>query len=112
MENKENENIDKLQNILKPFILRRNKKDVLKDLPKKKEYLLYSQMTKLQKKYYIGILKKDAGIFSKKASRSLVNVIMSLRKCCNHPYLFQGAEPEPFSEGEHIINNSGKSIKK
>ena len=30
---------------------------------------------------------------------SQVNVISSLRKVCNHPYLFQGMEPEPFTEG-------------
>jgi hypothetical protein len=30
------------------------------------------------------------------ADRSrLLNVVMQLRKCCNHPYLFQGAEPGP-----------------
>jgi SNF2 family DNA or RNA helicase len=110
LENKENEKIEQLQNILKPFILRRHKKDVLKDLPKKKEFILYSHLTKLQKKFYIGLLKKDSTVFSKQGSRNLVNMIMSLRKCCNHPYLFQGAEPEPFSEGEHIVNNSGKSI--
>ena len=27
---------------------------------------------------------------------------------CNHPYLFDGAEPEPFEEGDHIWQNSGK----
>ena len=34
---------------------------------------------------------------------------MHLRKVCNHPYLFEGAEPgPPFVEGEHIVQNSGK----
>lgn len=95
-----------LKKILKPFILRRNK-DVLKDLPKKREIILYSTLSKMQKTYYIGLLKKDIQLFKK--SRNLMNIIMSLRKCCNHPYLFQGAEPEPFEEGEHLIENSGKS---
>lgn len=31
-----------------------------------------------------------------------------LRKACNHPYLFAGAEPEPFYEGSHLYENSGK----
>ena len=36
---------------------------------------------------------------------------MQLRKCCNHPYLFQGAEPgPPYFAGEHLIENSGKLI--
>lgn len=43
------------------------------------------------------------------ADRSrLLNIVMQLRKCCNHPYLFQGAEPgPPYTTGEHLIDNSG-----
>ena len=34
---------------------------------------------------------------------------MQLRKCCNHPYLFEGAEPgPPYTTDEHLIYNSGK----
>ncbi len=35
---------------------------------------------------------------------------MHLRKCCNHPYLFEGAEPKPFTTDTHLITNSGKMI--
>jgi hypothetical protein len=38
---------------------------------------------------------------------------MNLRKCCNHPYLFDGAEPMfdgEYKIGEHIIENSGKLV--
>ena len=39
----------------------------------------------------------------------LQNILMQLRKCTNHPYLFDGAEPgPPFTTDEHIIENSGK----
>ena len=39
----------------------------------------------------------------------LQNILMQLRKCVNHPYLFDGAEPgPPYTTDEHIINNSGK----
>ena len=31
-------------------------------------------------------------------------------RCCNHPYLFPGAEPEPFEEGEHIVAASAKLL--
>ena len=43
------------------------------------------------------------------ADRSrLLNIVMQLRKCCNHPYLFQGAEPgPPYFTGDHLIENSG-----
>lgn len=54
------------------------------------EYLLYTKLTKMQKKYYKAILSKDRAALGKKNKRSLVNVIMSLRKCCNHPYMFAG----------------------
>lgn len=36
---------------------------------------------------------------------------MQLRKCCNHPYLFDGAEPgPPYTTDEHLVFNSGKMI--
>ena len=42
-------------------------------------------------------------------STTVQNIVMHLRKVCNHPYLFEGAEPgPPFVEGEHIVCNSGK----
>ena len=46
------------------------------------------------------------------ADRSrLLNIVMQLRKCCNHPYLFQGAEPgPPYTTGEHLVENSGAVI--
>ena len=38
----------------------------------------------------------------------LLNIVMQLRKCCNHPYLFQGAEPgPPYTTGEHLVENAG-----
>ena len=37
------------------------------------------------------------------------NILMQLRKVCNHPYLFEGVEPEGADEfGEHIVEASGK----
>ena len=46
------------------------------------------------------------------ADRSrLLNIVMQLRKCCNHPYLFQGAEPgPPYTTGEHLVENSGAGL--
>lgn len=39
----------------------------------------------------------------------LLNVLMQLRKCCNHPYLFDGAEPgPPYTTDLHLVVNSGK----
>ena len=36
------------------------------------------------------------------------NILMHLRKCANHPYLFEGAEQPPFINDERLIQNSGK----
>lgn len=39
----------------------------------------------------------------------LQNILMQLRKCCNHPYLFDGAEPgPPYTTDEHLVYNCGK----
>lgn len=36
---------------------------------------------------------------------------MHLRKCCNHPYLFDGAEPgPPYTTDQHLVDNSGKMV--
>ena len=40
----------------------------------------------------------------------LLNMVMQLRKCCNHPYLFQAPSPPPYFAGEHLIENSGKLV--
>ncbi len=47
----------------------------------------------------------------KKIKISLQNVVMNLRKSCNHPYLFEGAEPTfdgEYELGDHIVDNSCK----
>ncbi|EFC46901.1 predicted protein [Naegleria gruberi] len=114
-ENVEDVDADSVRNnfqiVLKPFLLRRTKNQVLKnDLPPKEEHIIYTRLTTLQKKFYKGFLMADRNAIGKKNSRGLSNVLMSLRKCCDHPYMFEGAEEEPFVEGEHIVNNSGKMI--
>ncbi|KAL8731624.1 MAG: hypothetical protein Q9166_003312 [cf. Caloplaca sp. 2 TL-2023] len=46
----------------------------------------------------------------KSAWRKLMNLLMQLRKCCNHPYLLPHAAPNPYYVGEHIMHASGKFI--
>ncbi|KAF4588526.1 hypothetical protein EYR40_010078 [Pleurotus pulmonarius] len=38
----------------------------------------------------------------------LMNLLLQLRKVCDHPYLLPGAEPEPYYLGEHLIASSSK----
>jgi SWI/SNF-related matrix-associated actin-dependent regulator of chromatin subfamily A member 5 len=42
--------------------------------------------------------------------RKLMNLVMQLRKVCNHPYQIQAAEPDPYYSGDHVIEASGKFI--
>ena len=42
--------------------------------------------------------------------RKLMNILMQLRKCCNHPYTLPHTEPDPYYIGDHVIKASGKFI--
>lgn len=42
--------------------------------------------------------------------QSLMNLVIQLRKVCNHPYQFDDAEPDPYFPGQHLIEASGKFI--
>ncbi|XP_008279509.1 chromodomain-helicase-DNA-binding protein 1-like isoform X2 [Stegastes partitus] len=99
-----------LQSVLEPFLLRRVKSEVAVDLPKKTELVVYHGMSALQKKYYKAVLTKDLEAFGNEqgSKTRLLNILMNLRKCVDHPYLFDGVEPEPFEMGEHLVEASGK----
>ena len=108
----ETEVVSQLHKVLRPFLLRRLKSDVEKGLPPKKETILKIGMSELQKKTYGALLQRDIEAVNGAADRSrLLNVVMQLRKCCNHPYLFQGTEPgPPYTTGEHLVEASGKMV--
>ncbi|XP_038153467.1 chromodomain-helicase-DNA-binding protein 6 isoform X3 [Cyprinodon tularosa] len=93
---KTDEQVKKLQSILKPMMLRRLKDDVEKNLAPKEETIVEVELTNIQKKYYRAILEKNFSFLSKGANQhnmpNLINTMMELRKCCNHPYLITGAE--------------------
>lgn len=108
--------IQQLHRVLRPFVLRRVKSDVEKSLLPKKEINLYVGMSEMQIKWYKNILEKDIdavnGAGGKKESKTrLLNIVMQLRKCCNHPYLFDGAEPgPPYTTDEHLVDNAAKMV--
>ena len=104
-----------LHTLIRPFLLQRMKSDVNLKIPSKREVILYSGLSDMQKKYYKWVLTKNVQELSKKGSNktNLMNIVMHLRKCCNHPYLFDGAEPTfdgEFVLGKHIIENSSKMV--
>lgn len=108
--------VQQLHRVLRPFLLRRVKSDVEKSLLPKKEVNLYIGMSDMQVRWYKKILEKDIdavnGAAGKRESKTrLLNIVMQLRKCCNHPYLFEGAEPgPPYTTDEHLIYNAGKMV--
>ncbi|MBC2899457.1 hypothetical protein CFC21_112293 [Triticum aestivum] len=111
-ENDQHEVVQQLHKVLRPFLLRRLKSDVEKGLPPKKETILKVGMSEMQKQYYRALLQKDLEVINAGGERKrLLNIAMQLRKCCNHPYLFQGAEPgPPYTTGDHLIENAGKMV--
>ncbi|ERN16917.1 probable chromatin-remodeling complex ATPase chain [Amborella trichopoda] len=111
-DNDQQEVVQQLHKVLRPFLLRRLKSDVEKGLPPKKETILKVGMSQLQKQYYKALLQKDLEVVNAGGERRrLLNIAMQLRKCCNHPYLFQGAEPgPPYTTGDHLITNAGKMV--
>lgn len=108
--------VQQLHRVLRPFLLRRVKSDVEKSLLPKKEVNVYIGMSEMQVKWYQKILEKDIdavnGAGGKRESKTrLLNIVMQLRKCCNHPYLFEGAEPgPPYTTDEHLVHNAGKMM--
>ena len=86
----------RISRMVRPFILRRVKKDVLKELPDKIETVQVSELTKEQKSLYLGYLEKirnetkasiQAGGFQKDRIKILAG-LTRLRQICNHPGLF------------------------
>ncbi|XP_078167535.1 putative ATP-dependent DNA helicase CHR719 isoform X1 [Carex rostrata] len=99
--------INRLHQVLRPFLLRRKKDEVEKFLPGKTQVILKSDLSAWQKIYYrqvtnMGRVGLQAGIKSK----SLQNLSMQLRKCCNHPYLF--VNDYNMWQKEEIVRASGK----
>lgn len=94
--------VNDLHTLLKPYLLRRVKEDVEKSLPNKEETILEVSLTPIQKTFYKAIYERNTTYLFKgtKANNapSLMNVMMELRKCCNHPFLVKGAEDRILNE--------------
>ncbi|VVC26634.1 Hypothetical protein CINCED_3A009626 [Cinara cedri] len=86
--------IKKLHKVLRPFILRRLKCEVEKQLPKKYEHIIMCRLSKRQRYLYDDFMSraKTKETLASGNMLSVINVLMQLRKVCNHPNLF---EPRP-----------------
>ena len=108
--------ISQLHKILRPFMIRRLKSDVAKGLPPKTETLIMVGMSSMQKKLYKKLLLRDIDSITcnnvgSKNKTAILNIVMQLRKCCGHPYLFEGVEDRSLDPlGEHLVENCGKLV--
>lgn len=99
--------LKRLHMILKPFMLRRIKKHVQKELGDKIELDVFCDLTYRQRAYYTNLRNKisfmdllEKAVGDDQDSATLMNLVMQFRKVCNHPDLFERADTwSPFSFG-------------
>ncbi|KAJ1701022.1 hypothetical protein LUZ63_000801 [Rhynchospora breviuscula] len=98
------EKVEELKKLVAPHMLRRLKKDAMQNIPPKTERVVPVELSSIQAEYYRAMLTKNyqvlrnigrgAGGSGGAQQQSLLNIVMQLRKVCNHPYLIGGTEPE------------------
>jgi helicase SWR1 len=83
--------VSRLHEVLRPYLLRRLKAEVEKQMPGKYEHVVYCKLSKRQRQLYDGFMGRDSTkeILSSGNYMSIINCLMSLRKVCNHPDLFE-----------------------
>ncbi len=109
VENEDTEVQKRLKTQIYPFILRRMKRDVAKDLPDKVESVQYCELTPDQKDLYLQVLdstkeelfKSIETVGLEKSRMSIFSALLRLRQICCHPRLYD-------KEGRLGINESGK----
>ncbi|CAH2308298.1 helicase SRCAP isoform X1 [Pelobates cultripes] len=86
--------VRRLHKVLRPFLLRRIKADVEKQMPKKYEHVIYCRLSKRQRFLYDDFMSQAAtrDTLASGHFMSVINILMQLRKVCNHPNLF---DPRP-----------------
>ncbi|CAI9773371.1 unnamed protein product [Fraxinus pennsylvanica] len=79
-------------------MLRRLKKDTVKNIPPMTEILVPVELLSIQVEYYHTLLTKNYQILryvgKGELVKSMLNVVAQLRNVCNHPYLIPGTEPD------------------
>ena len=111
--------VQKLQEVLKPLMLRRLKEDVEKSIPLKSETIIEVEMTDMQRAYYKAIIERNF-LFLRQGAKSnnmpnLINTMLELRKCCIHPLLIKGAEDKIMEKHPNdylsaVIESCGKMV--
>ncbi|XP_074294306.1 ATP-dependent DNA helicase DDM1-like isoform X1 [Silene latifolia] len=112
--------VAKLHAILRPFLLRRMKSDVELSLPRKKEIILYASMTEHQRNFQEHLINRtlenhlvenvSLGTAPRGMKGKLNNLMIQLRKNCNHPDLLESAFDGSYfyPPVEQIVGQCGK----
>lgn len=108
------ENISKLHELIKPYFLRRTKEGVLHFLPPMAQIILPVSMSVVQERLCKSIIAKNPelirAIFANSKLKttersSLNNILMQLRKCLSHPFLYSGAVEDKEVDAEAMHRN-------
>ncbi|RMD40842.1 hypothetical protein DV735_g4299, partial [Chaetothyriales sp. CBS 134920] len=112
--------IAELTESIKPYMLRRTKQKVEKDLPPKSEKIIRVELSDIQLEYYKNILTKNYAALNQGAKgqkQSLLNIMMELKKASNHPFMFPSAEERVVPAGARkdeilraLVTSSGKMM--
>ncbi|KNA15017.1 hypothetical protein SOVF_102070 [Spinacia oleracea] len=90
--------VEELKKLVAPHMLRRLKKDAMQNIPPKTERMVPVELSSIQAEYYRAMLTKNYQILRNIGKgvpqQSMLNIVMQLRKVCNHPYLIPGTEPD------------------
>ena len=117
--------LTKCHYMLRPFILRRIKADVEKSVPPKEEIKVFCPLSEMQSFWYKNLLMRETQLLqkgvvatergeeletaAKTQYQQLNNLLMQLRKCLCHPFLFDGVESDPDDTPvEDLVEASGK----
>ena len=85
------------------YMLRREKSDVELSIPRKTETIIEVELTLQQKRWYRAVFEKNRSFLTTtltniKKVPSLINILMELRKVCNHPFLVMGCRERVYEE--------------
>ncbi|XP_070205034.1 helicase domino-like isoform X4 [Littorina saxatilis] len=106
--------IKRLHKVLRPFLLRRLKNEVEKQMPKKFEHVVMCKLSKRQRFLYDDFMAqaKTRETLASGHYMSVINILMQLRKVCNHPNLFDPRPVvSPFSLGGLVYNTASLATK-
>jgi helicase SWR1 len=91
LDEEDKEQVSKLHKVIRPFLLRRLKADVEKQMPLKYEHVEMCRLSKRQRQLYDGFMSRAQTKETLASGNylSIINALMQLRKVCNHPDLFE-----------------------